>query len=297
MAFCLNPEFSHKRGWTACRKCANCLKNKRKEWADRIMIAKRYHLYNYFVTLTYSDEFLPEDYNIHKEEVQKFMKRLRKRCNFDISFFAVGEYGDEFGRPHYHLALFADEDMFTQILDSWSFGRVDISHIVPERASYLAGYVTKKMLKASDVDEYRNPEFRLFSRNPPLGCELLYDMMKYYATNETFAEQINESLYIPSYMYIGGKYTQIPRWVRDKFRLFLIQKNGEDWYAEKRRSQTEEDRRKSYEAAAVVKNFTQSSLLRDVKKKWKHFKTEHAREFDEINHVYGRSIISKRRKQ
>lgn len=65
-----------------------------------------------FITLTYDDEHLPEDYSVHIEHLQTFIKRLRhhierhKRITGKFRYSSVGEYGGMFQRPHYHLAAF-----------------------------------------------------------------------------------------------------------------------------------------------------------------------------------------------
>lgn len=54
-----------------------------------------------FVTLTYDNDSLPGDSGLHKEDFQRFMKRLRKYSGYDLKYFACGEYGGRFKRPHY----------------------------------------------------------------------------------------------------------------------------------------------------------------------------------------------------
>ena len=41
---------------------------------------------------------------LKKSDFQKFIKRLRK--DYDIKYFACGEYGDKTLRPHFHAILF-----------------------------------------------------------------------------------------------------------------------------------------------------------------------------------------------
>ena len=56
---------------------------------------------NCFVTLTYDEDHLPLDRSVSRREVQLFMKRLRKAISpLRVRFFACGEYGERFGRPH-----------------------------------------------------------------------------------------------------------------------------------------------------------------------------------------------------
>ena len=62
---------------------------------------------NCFITLTYKDDQLPENNSLDYTHWQKFIRSLKKRNNGKtIRYFAVGEYGDQRGRPHFHALLF-----------------------------------------------------------------------------------------------------------------------------------------------------------------------------------------------
>ncbi len=64
----------------------------------------------YFITLTFNNTFRPL-HGVQKEDVQKFLKRLRQILardhNFteEIRYFAAAEYGSHSKLPHYHLIL------------------------------------------------------------------------------------------------------------------------------------------------------------------------------------------------
>lgn len=164
------------------------------------MLEARQHSENFFVTLTYNDENLPAD-GVSKTEIQLFMKRLRSRVSKKIRYFAVGEYGERFKRPHYHLVLFTDGGIQTSfgvdprtketgIVDSdihraWNpRGLVDCRPILSgddglRVAGYVAGYVTKKLTTVSAMEaqgDDRNPEFSLMSRRPGIGLAGLGDL-------------------------------------------------------------------------------------------------------------------------
>ena len=66
--------------------------------------------HNSFVTLTFSDEHLPEGGHVVKELLDTFIDslraRLRRNFGIQVRYFGCGEYGTQFGRPHYHLLLF-----------------------------------------------------------------------------------------------------------------------------------------------------------------------------------------------
>lgn len=126
--FCTAPNYFTHLGFVPCGKCEACKIARKKENADRLMLESRYHMFNYFVTLTYAPEFYPEDESLDPKVLRDYLKRLRERCGFMPRYFACGEYGDEdyTERAHYHLAIFSDKDIFNEILASWEFGNVDI---------------------------------------------------------------------------------------------------------------------------------------------------------------------------
>lgn len=70
------------------------------------MLETSMHKQNMFITLTYDNNHIPADGSIDKRELQLFFKRLRKKINpIKIKYLACGEYGEKFGRPHYHACV------------------------------------------------------------------------------------------------------------------------------------------------------------------------------------------------
>ena len=102
-----------------CGKCMACRQQKRKEWSMRVLHESTEYRNECFTTLTYSDDNLPENGSLVKRDLQLFFKRLRKALppSQKIRYFACGEYGDTYFRPHYHTILFnlglgeADQDI------------------------------------------------------------------------------------------------------------------------------------------------------------------------------------------
>lgn len=160
---CFSPFFtisaSNRLVGFPCGKCPVCLQKRANEWSLRISLESAEHEHLAFVTLTYSPEKLPSDYKLVPNHISAFMKRLRtysQRLGFDgrIRFYGVGEYGEKRGRPHYHLVIFGLPPRFWQaIRDAWRGSIVDIQipRTVDAVASYVAGYVVKKLYTSADV--------------------------------------------------------------------------------------------------------------------------------------------------
>ena len=123
----------------------------------------------------------------------------KKPVGEPFRFFAVGEYGDEGGRPHYHLVAFGPKialSLEDRISDCWStdgrgretrsIGRISAGLLTPERASYCASYTIKKITHS---DSYallpgQEPEFSMMSRRPPLGHHVIdYMVQTMYTEN------------------------------------------------------------------------------------------------------------------
>ncbi len=237
--------------------------NKKKEWSDRLIIESRYHTHNYFVTVTYSPENLPEDLSVSKGTTQKWIKRLSYFCGHTPVHFGCAEYGDESARPHYHLIVFGDRDLFNEILQSWDYGRVDIEPLTPGRCKYVSGYVVKKMTKEDDPRLYgRNPEFWFGSRRPAIGYRMWRDLLEKFATDEQFRNQFLSHIYPPNSIKIGGKWIRLPRYIRDKLKPLFKLYNEE--------KQTAFRERKKATDWAILKQIAKN--LQTVSLKWSDLK-------------------------
>lgn len=157
-----------------CGRCIACRINRRRAWVARFYLESLSHVGSSFVTLTYDDAHMPvEDGRgvLVKEDVQLFMKRMRHEVSF--RHVAVGEYGDKYWRPHYHLLMFgvpATPEYEELIQRKWGQGFISISEAIRVRMAYIAGYTVKKMTKKwDDRLDGRPPEFALYSQKPALG--------------------------------------------------------------------------------------------------------------------------------
>lgn len=178
-----------------CGKCINCRINKKREWTQRLIHESSTSESCYFITLTYEEKNVPLDENgnpcVSKSDIQLFMRRLRRRYpDAKIRFFIGSEYGETYGRPHYHGFLF---NVPTSILnhskdwrpgmpdkkrgkigfsfinrelnDIWQLGFTTIGAYNRQRAGYCANYFVDKQ----NVPELIKPNFNLMSRKPGIG--------------------------------------------------------------------------------------------------------------------------------
>lgn len=175
-----------------CGRCTPCLVNRGRVWTHRIMLEATQHEHNTFLTLTYDDEHLPLDGSLYPEHLRDFFKRLRHRGSF--RYFAVGEYGDQTQRPHYHAALFGfagcewKQSRYSKVNQTccarcsdvakiWGFGNVYLGNMEIASARYLCGYVTKKMTHPDNPSlQGRHPEFARMSRRPGIGAHAMDDV-------------------------------------------------------------------------------------------------------------------------
>lgn len=201
-----------------CGQCVGCRLDYSREWAARIMMECKEWEQNWFLTLTYDPEHVPIGYTINKEtgelienmtlypkDLQDFLKRLRRTWEYDynhqnIRFFACGEYGERFGRPHYHICIMnlpipkeELEFMFNnhegdaiydckKIRKIWGKGLIGIGEVTFNSAAYVARYIMKKQ-KGPDSDWYyksqgKAKEFTRMSLKPGIG-------KNYYEQNKT----------------------------------------------------------------------------------------------------------------
>lgn len=182
-----------------CGQCIGCRIDYSKMWAARMVHESQLHEENCFLTLTYAPEFIPPGGTLVKQHLQLFFKRLRKKLGSKrIRYYAVGEYGEQSLRPHYHAILFGhdfrDKQLFSRgrgysvytsqtLLDVWQLGHCTIGEVNAQTCAYTARYVTKKINGARKAEHYRRldpesgevldvlPEFSTQSRRPGIAAD------------------------------------------------------------------------------------------------------------------------------
>lgn len=182
-----------------CNNCIGCRLEKSREWAVRCVYESSLYKENSFITLTYSDEHLPENRSLVRKDLQDFFKRLRIAVNRKlkkkglpakkIRYYACGEYGEQTERPHYHAILFNHQfDDLKEITklsehglsrfkhsqflsDVWGKGIVSVGDMTFESAAYVARYCLKKINGPAAESHYngRVPEFSAMSLKPGIA--------------------------------------------------------------------------------------------------------------------------------
>lgn len=180
---------------------------------------------NCFITLTYDDKHLPHRSQLHYPHVQKFFKRLLKHRQGEFfRRFAVGEYGGDNGRPHYHAIVFNHDfgdkkpfrllddnpELFTskKLEDLWGMGLCTTGNVTFESAAYVARYCVKKVTGKGAEDHYRRydeqgeyqlePEFMHCSLKPGIGAPWL--------------KKWHTDVYPHDYVTINGKEVKPPKY-------------------------------------------------------------------------------------
>lgn len=129
-----------------CGKCLGCRIQRCKEWTERGLHELDSHHESTFVTLTYSDDYLPTDGNLRKTHLSLFFKRIREVLRKDkrtLRYFACGEYGETKGRPHYHAIVFGiGIDDYETVREAWPNGLVYFGNVTRFSIQYVARYVT-----------------------------------------------------------------------------------------------------------------------------------------------------------
>lgn len=154
-----------------CGRCPACLKRKRNDWITRFCEEMKKHDFCQFITLTYDDDHLPlslcDAPTLDKRHLQAFFKALRKEV--DIKYYAIGEYGPNTFRPHYHALIWSDidhHDMYDFAAEIWHHGNIKISPVVAAQLGYVANYhIVANSLKDWLQAEARAPEFTLSSKH------------------------------------------------------------------------------------------------------------------------------------
>lgn len=244
---CRNP-FMKDGAAFPCGQCQPCRFNRRRMWAHRIMLEAFCHREKAFIGLSYSELYLPSlepsigrlPPTLRPKHLQDWLKRIRKKFPLKLRFYAVGEYGDQSWRPHYHVILYGyptcvrgrtyrepgssrplafrccDHCAFLQA--TWPFGDVDLGSVTHHSASYCAEYTVKKMTALDDPRlKGRLPEFCRMSLRPGIGVDAMWnvaqDLVK-FGLDESMAD-------VPSALRHGSKEFPLGRYLRGILREMI----------------------------------------------------------------------------
>lgn len=142
---CVKPIYLYGVGHVPCGKCTACRIARTRDWTVRILHEADQFQANSFATLTYDDAHLPGDSGLHVRDLQLFFKRLRRDHVGRIRYYACGEYGDLYGRPHYHAILLGiPSKSVEEVKGAWCMGHVKLGSVNKNSIQYVAGYVQKK---------------------------------------------------------------------------------------------------------------------------------------------------------
>lgn len=218
----------------SCGQCIGCRLARSRSWALRILLESKSYPQNSFITLTYSDQFLPKDHSLNVQHFQKFMKRLRKaNPSKRIRFFHCGEYGDLTCRPHYHACLFnhdfPDKHLWTirnkenlyvspELQRLWPYGHSSIGTLTLKSAAYVARYVLKK-ITGPEADWYYQ------SIDEETG-EVLYDLKPEYTTmsrrpgiGRDWYEKFKSDAYPSDFIVVDGKKHRLPKFFDGQYEI------------------------------------------------------------------------------
>lgn len=264
-----------------CGQCIGCRIRQREDWTTRIELEARDYPKEevWFITLTYDEdhvpgmivktgeimrkvqytwkpgEKLPSSVQILLyEDIQKFLKRLRKAYRGKLRYFVAGEYGEQTARPHYHMILYGwkptdlknlykihHNGYYTSkwLADLWGMGQIQIAQAVPETYRYVAGYVTKKMY---EIDGKKANAYYELGQTKPFACMSLKPGL-----GDNYYQEHKAEIWRQGYIQCtNGKQAQIPRYYEKQMeaenpqRLWRIKQNRQKNAIEQKRLQLED---------------------------------------------------------
>lgn len=200
-----------------CGKCFQCLKQWSNDWRFRLNQERNHCSASVFLTLTYRDKCLPVAYNndacewqsyLVKSDLQKFFKRLRYNCpDLKFRYFAVGEYGGDYNRAHFHVVLFftntaglSFNKLYNLLFYTWGKGFIKLKSTSNKHINYVSGYFNKL-----DKSPHLVAPFKCMSKSIGL-CYLNQVMIDYFF--RTFATSVPNPC--------GKGFQRLPRYYRKK---------------------------------------------------------------------------------
>lgn len=220
-----------------CGTCSDCLEKKSTDWALRGFLHNSTNLekLSVFMTFTYDDDHNPGI--VCKPVAQLLKKRFGYHVGKGCKSILCGEYGELYGRPHYHMCVWIepgcnfdynignnDSDAWNDPDELWPYGKIDVRPLTPERIAYTCGYEMKAgKVKARD-------------RRGPDGCYLPFTLYS-QGIGKEYAERFGKRDMQLGYTPMKGFKKPVSRYVQthsghcDTFcKMWRLKKNaGVKW--------------------------------------------------------------------
>lgn len=216
-----------------CGQCTWCRVQRSQMWAMRCMHEASLHKSNAFITLTYDDAHVPAE-GLRYRDFQLFMKRLRK-VNNGVRFYMCGEYGENFGRPHYHALIFGerfDDRVFWRTSGSgeksfrsdllerlWRQGSSEVGDVTYQSAAYVARYCMKKVTGPNAKDYYGvDPDTGKWLRTPEFARMSLGGRERKGGIGADFYRLYHSDIYPHDFVIVNGKELKPPKYYDKMFK-------------------------------------------------------------------------------
>lgn len=215
-------------GAHGCGQCLPCRLKRRREITHRIMLEAGLKQDNAFVTLTYEKDPV----SLVPADLRAFFDALRKKVGYRVfRYYAVGEYGDQSMRPHYHVALFGMATCLrpsgrsdcncracVPISEAWGRGLIKNLPLEIGSARYIARYTIKKMTRTDDPRlGNRHPEFTRQSLKPGIGYGVLDKVADTIVRYNLLSPQGD----VPVTLRHGTQEYPLGRYLRSKLRVLF----------------------------------------------------------------------------
>lgn len=211
---CRTPFYAKKAAAIVpCGRCLYCKKRLASGWSVRISNESRGYPYSYFITLTYSNETVPITpkgfLSLRKADIQKWFKRLRYEIRArpaDFKYYAIGEYGSQTKRPHYHAIVLSLRPITPDnLLKSWTLGATHVGTVTEASIGYCLKYISKKKTVPLHKNDDREKEKSMSSKG--IG-------MRYVRTHKSWhLDSLLDRYYSPLY---DGKKAPLSRYLKNK---------------------------------------------------------------------------------
>lgn len=268
-----------------CNRCNGCRQDQSEMWSARCFHELQMHQANSFITLTYADEHLPQDYSLNKRTFQLFMKRLRKAVwksnRYNIKFFAGGEYGPLDRRPHYHAIIFghdflrdrvflkyseSGEPLYTskQLSDAWqNQGFCTVGSANYSSIKYCTGYIFDKQFgeKATNLYTYTHPVTGDVVKQIPEFSP------KSSGLGRSWYEKYKGDCFPSDFIVIDGKQLAVPRYYKLKLTEEEIDAYKRRHYSHPLKPRTHREPRKADRTPARLKVREEVHTLRLKRRK------------------------------